>query len=233
VGAHQNQGNIAVSACVAALLMLLAACSSSGTMRDPSAPPQVTGTPSPSGNRETQFFDVLKPPEAASLVREPTSLAECRSLAQVVLLGRPRGVDRGRTIGDLQFIDVELAGDVVSGAPKGSGPIRVEFPGAFLPTSVDPLVDQLRGDLPSDQSVWVLKWLGAAGTPKPNAPADPTADPTRYAVVHPGCGVFTQTSDGVRAATAPWPPHETGTTHSARVEAERLGSLSALIDALR
>ncbi|MFF5217482.1 hypothetical protein [Micromonospora sp. NPDC000442] len=145
------------------------------------------------------------------------------------VLAEVADVRPGRTLGDLQFLDVELTvTEVLRGAlrPELGGVVRVEFPAAFLPDPIEATVETMRSQLPRNPSVWLLRWQGEpAATRKPGAPAeDPTADKSLYRVVHPQCGVFAQGEHGVLAATARPEP-----ASGAQREAEQLHTLSDLV----
>lgn len=206
--------------------VLVSACSAS----QPPSPPPV-GT---QGGAEPQqaFYSYLRPPEGAVLAPEPYSLRECRQLAQIVVLARPATVTTGRTIADVQFVNITLADtEVLYGSMHAPTvpPIRVEFPGTFRPDSIESVRAKLQNSISADRAVWFLKWNGPRPATKPGAgPSDPTADPTSYSTVHPNCGVFAQGSEHVLSATARRDDTQTN-QRSAMSEAEKTGRLDQLI----
>jgi hypothetical protein len=177
---------------------------------------------------DLSFFEPLRPSESAILKRQPPSLKDAYREATATVLAQVADVRPGRLLKDLQWIDVEL--DVVEVLEGALQPeldrVVVEFPGAFLPDSNDPMVEKMRSHLPKGASVWLLRWEAAPPpASKPGAPRSTSIDPTRYVIVHPNCGVFVQTPAGAVAATA---QNDGLPSEGAQAEGERFARLSDL-----
>ncbi|MEU7610202.1 hypothetical protein [Micromonospora sp. NPDC049204] len=180
------------------------------------------------------FFEALRPSEAMSMVPPPGTLEAAFAKATATVIARVAAVNIGRILHDLQFADVELhVHEVLRGSlrPELNGVVRVEFPAAFLPGDINPVLDRMRSRLPENPAVWLLRWNGEPPpTRKPGAPIqDPTADLSRYKLVHPTCGVFAQGADHVIAATAP----SSYPAYRAQKEGEQFALLSELADRAR
>jgi hypothetical protein len=178
---------------------------------------------------DQRFFDPVRPTAAISMVAPPETLEAALAEATATLVAEVSAVHPGRILHDLQLVDVELrVHEVLRGAlrPELGGVVRVEFPASFLPDDIDPVIDRMRAHLPANPAVWLVRWNGEPPpTRKPGAPAkDPTADPTRYRLVHPLCGVFIQGPGHVLAATG-LPSYP---AYGAQVEGERFALLSDL-----
>jgi hypothetical protein len=170
-------------------------------------------------------------------VHDPDTLKECTAQAQMVVEARPIAVISGRSIADLQLLDITLGEvAVLAGKPNpATGTVvHVELPGVFKPDPIDGLVARLNANIPLTRSVWFLKWNGASAPTKPGGTGvDPTANPRTYSLVHPNCGVFTESLGKVTAATAGVHNGSTPRPRSAQAEAESLSSLSELIAAVK
>ena len=223
---------------IAPLLIVACLANSGCAASDP--PTAGTSTTAPSGTTATpigDFFSELRPPAAAGLVRDPDTLKQCTALAQMVVEARPVTVTAGRSIADLQLLDITLGEvTVLAGTPNPAtgSDVHVELPGVFKPDPIEGMVARLNAKIPSSRSVWFLKWNGAATPTKPGATGvDPTANPKTYSLVHPNCGVFTESSGRVEAATAGLHDTSTARPRSARAEAEEFLSLNELIAAVK
>lgn len=187
-------------------------------------------------DKDLSFFGPIRPGEGVVLVREPASLDAALEHATATVMATVSGVEAGRTIHDLQFIEVELTvTEVLHGAlrPELKGVVRVEFVGAFLPEPVAAKVDKMRAALAPDPAVWLLRWQGEPSpNRKPGVPAeDPTADKTLYRVVHPNSGVFAQGEKGVVVATSH--TEEESSPRGAQLEGEKFRKLSDLAARVR
>jgi hypothetical protein len=214
--------------------MATAACGERAA--DHAAPKPVNATQATSGQdahpaHDAAFFSPLRPGEGAVLTRQPASLDAAYKEATATVLAEVVDVRAGRTIKELQFAVVELRTiEILRGAlrPELNGQVRVEFPLAFLPDPVQPIVDRMRASLPTSRSVWLLQWQGAPRETKPGAPRSATIDPTLYNVVHPNSGVFAQGDKAVVAVTAQ-AGHDDGPARYAQAEGERFARLSDLV----
>lgn len=177
---------------------------------------------------DLRFFEPLRPGESAILKRQPASLQDAYQEATATVLAQVADVRHGRLLKDLQWIDVELdVVEVLGGALQPElDRVVVEFPGAFLPDSNDPMVEKMRSSVPKGASVWLLRWEGAPPpATKPGAGKDTSIDRARYVIVHPNCGVFVQDRAGVVAATA---QNDGFPSEGAQAEGERFARLSDL-----
>jgi hypothetical protein len=202
-----------------------------GTPDEPApAAPIVKIDPKPA---DLRFYEPLRPSVAAALTRPPGTPAEALGDSTATVLATVAGVEAGRSVGEQQYLDVELnVTRVLRGALRPElSTVRVEFPAVFAPEPIAPLIAKLRAVRPADPAVWLLRWEGAPPpTTKPGARRpDPTADLTRYRIIHSTCGVFVQGAAGVVAATARGGDPVIG----AQKEVQRLPDLEALIAEVR
>ncbi|WP_328475844.1 hypothetical protein OHA21_20390 [Actinoplanes sp. NBC_00393] len=179
----------------------------------------------------TGFYDALRPAESALLVPQPESLAAAYGQATATIEAEVIGVRPGRPIHDLQQIVVELKPtQVLRGAlrPELKGRVEVEFPVAFVPEPIAPIVEKMKADMPEGRGVWLLRWQGAPPpAAKPRAVKSSALDPAFYSVVHPNCGVFVENEGGVESVAA---QHEGGEEPiAAQAEGQRFGKLKDLV----
>jgi hypothetical protein len=204
----------------------------------PATPPVALATSIPAieNSRYTasdlRFFKPLQPRANWSVPVPPETLDDAFHEATATVLAKVTGVQPGRTVGGdpaLQFIEVDLeVAQVLRGQlrPELKGSVRVEFPGAFRPDPIAPAVDAMRANMPAKLGVWLLRWEGEESSArKPGAPRNSsTSDKNLYVVVHPDCGIFVETEDGVVSASGPSRPGA-----AAQSEAESYRTLGDLV----
>ncbi len=178
---------------------------------------------------DLRFYQPFRPGQASLLVPQPVTLEAAFAEATVTVVAEVAGVRAGRSIGDLQHVEVELrVKQVLRGAlrPELNGVVRVEFPSVWRPASIEATAASMRERLPENPGVWLLRWQGEPPpTRKPGARLDdPTADKSLYRPIHPNIGVFVQGEGNVVAATA-----QAGPARDAQREGEQLRHLSDLV----
>jgi hypothetical protein len=184
-----------------------------------------------------QFFEPMRLPEGATGFEAPDTLNGAYELTTTTVLAKVANVRPGRTIkgeaGDLQWVVVELdVVEVLNGElePTLNGKTEVEFAANWAPTPVDPIVQKMRASLPSEPSVWLLRWEGRPFGLMPGAKVDDfNVDKTKYVLANHDVGVFAEQNGVLVSATA----SKDVPSRGARKQAEDLKTVKALADHAR
>jgi hypothetical protein len=179
----------------------------------------------------------MRPPLSAIPPPPARSLEEAYDLATVTVLATVKNVRPGRVIkgpaGDLQCAVIELnVLEVLNGAlePTLKGKVEVSFAANWAPEPIDPVVQQMRANMPSEPSVWLLEWSGNTEHLKPGVTLEQLgADLSNYTILDYDTGVFVE-DNGVLTSGA---GTLEGPRGGARKEAEGLGTLDALAENAR
>jgi hypothetical protein len=210
---------------VLATLTVLAGCGSEAV------------TDTAQGDSDLSFFEPMRLPEAASGFEPPDTLDRAYKATSVTVLANVKNVRPGRTIkgdaGELQWVVVELdVVEVLNGElePTLNGKTEVEFAANWAPEPVDPVVQHMRANLPSEPSVWLLLWEGGSRGLRPGVKvSDLNVDTTKYVVANLEIGVFAEENGVLVSATA----QEGSPSRGARKQAEDLATVEALAEHAR